>query len=121
MAGLASGDGCFYISIRKSIACKAGKAVVLKFQIVQHIRDIKLIQMLISFINCGRIELVPEQSAVYYIVTKFSDISEKLIPLFDKHLIKGVKFLDYQDFKKVIYLMEKNIILQNKVYQKLII
>jgi hypothetical protein len=32
-----------------------------------------------------------KQSAVYFVVTKFKDIFEKIIPLFDKHKIKGVK------------------------------
>ena len=36
-----------------------------------------------------------KQSAVYFVVTKFKDISEKLIPLFDEYPIQGVKALDY--------------------------
>jgi hypothetical protein len=36
---------------------------------------------------------------------KFQDIFEKIIPLFDKYPIKGIKALDYSDFKKVANLM----------------
>jgi hypothetical protein len=107
IAGLASGDGCFYISIRNSSSCKLEKAVVLKFQIVQHSRDIELMEMLIFTLGCGRIELAIKQSAVYFVVLKFKDISEKLIPFFDKYPIKGVKALDYSDFKKVVLLMNR--------------
>jgi len=105
LAGLASGDGCFYISIRNSSTCKLGKAVVLKFQIVQHSRDIELMEILISTLGCGRMELVSKHSAVYFVVVKFQDIFEKIIPLFDKYPIKGTKALDYSDFKKVVNLM----------------
>jgi hypothetical protein len=62
-------------------------------------------EKLIFVIGCGRIELVLKQSAVYFVVVKFRDIFEKIIPLFDKHPIKGIKALDYSDFKKVANLM----------------
>lgn len=100
IAGLASGEGCFYISIRNSSTTKLGKAVVLKFQIVQHIRDTELMEILISTLGCGRIELVLNQSAVYFVVVT-QDIYEKIIPFFDKYPIKGLKALDYSDFKQI--------------------
>lgn len=55
IAGLASGDGCFYVSLRNFLTTKSGKSVTLKFHIVQHSRDIGLIKSLISYLNCGRI------------------------------------------------------------------
>ena len=106
IAGLTSGDGCFFVSIRNSSYTVSGKSLVLKFQIVQHSRDVELMKMLISTLGCGRIELVLQQSAVYYVVTKYQDILEKLIPLFDNYPIKGVKALDYSDFKKIVFLMK---------------
>lgn len=105
IAGLASGDGCFHISIRNSSTTKLGKAVVLKFHIAQHSRDIELMKMLISTLKCGKIELILKQSAVYFVVVNFKDIFEKIIPFFDAYPIKGVKALDYSDFKKVANLM----------------
>jgi hypothetical protein len=77
--------------LRNSLTTVSGKSVVLKFQIVQHSRDIELIKWLISTLKCGRVELDLKQSAVYFVVTNFKDIFEKIIPLFDKHKIKGVK------------------------------
>jgi hypothetical protein len=106
IAGLTSGDGCFFVSIRNSSHTVSGKSLVLKFKIVQHSRDVELMKMLISTLGCGRIELALKQSAVYYVVTKYQDILEKLIPLFDIYPIKGVKGLDYSDFKKIVFLMK---------------
>lgn len=106
IAGLASGDGCFYISLRNSLITKSGKSVVLRFHIIQHIRDIELMKSLISYLNCGRIELALKQSAVNFVVTNFKDILEKIIPLFDKCNIKGIKELDYTDFRKVAMLLQ---------------
>lgn len=105
IAGLTSGDGCFHISIRNSPTTKWGKSVVLKFHIVQHSKDIELMEMLIPTLGCGRIELRLNQSAVYFVVTNFKDVFEKIIPLFNKYQIKGVKALDFAEFKKVSDLM----------------
>jgi hypothetical protein len=105
IAGLASGDGCFHVSIRNSSTTKLGKAVVLKFHIVQHSRDTELMEMLISKLGCGKLELKLKQSAVYFVVVSFKDIFEKIIPLFDKYPIKGVKALDFEDFKRIANLM----------------
>lgn len=105
ISGLASGDGCFHISIRNSTTTNTGKSIILKFHIVQHSRDIELMKILISTLKCGRIELNLKQSAVYFVVTNFKDIFEIIIPLFDKYPLKGIKALDYYDFKKVAYLM----------------
>jgi predicted GTPase len=43
---------------------------------------------------------------VNFIVKQFSDITEKIIPFFDKYKIVGIKSQDYQDFKKVAELMK---------------
>lgn len=105
IAGLTSGDGCFHISIRNSYTTKSGKSVVLNFHIVQHSKDIKLMEMLISTLGCGRIELMLKQSAVYFVVVNFKDLFEKIEPLFNKYPIKGVKALDFSELKKLVSLM----------------
>ncbi len=105
IAGLASGDGCFYVSIRNSLTTKSGKSVTLKFHIAQHSRDTELMKSLISILKCGRIELALKQSAVYFVVTNFKDILDKIIPLFEKYSIKGVKASDYEDFRKIAMLI----------------
>lgn len=101
LAGFTSGKGCFLISILKSSTWKKGKAVILKFQIAQHSRDPELMKILITTLECGWIELNSARSAVYFLVTRYQDIAEKVIPFFDKYPIKGVKVSDYSDFKKV--------------------
>lgn len=52
-------------------------------------------------------ELNLGRSAVYFVVTKFKDITEKIIPFrasLDKYPLQGVK--DFEDFKRVTKLME---------------
>jgi hypothetical protein len=77
---------------------------MLKFQIAQHSRDSELMKSILTNLGCGRIELNLGRSAVYSIVTKFKDVSEKIIPFFDKYPLQAVK--DFEDFKRVTKLME---------------
>jgi hypothetical protein len=86
---------------------KLGKYIRLKFSIAQHSRDTELLKHFITIFGCGRIELNLSRSAVYFVVTNLQDITDKVIPFFEKYPIKGVKASDYEDFKKVGVLMTK--------------
>ena len=107
LTGFTSGEGCFFVYIRNSSTTKLGKFISLKFHIVQHSRDTELMKKFIAIFDCGRIELSLDRSEVYFVVTKLQDITDKVIPFFDKSPIKGVKALDYADFKKVAVLIAK--------------
>jgi hypothetical protein len=79
------------------------------FYIAQHKRDIALLENLVTYFNCGLVETVktrPTQSS--YVVYKFSDIFNKIIPFFDTYLLKGNKLLDFYDFKKIANMTEEN-------------
>ena len=56
--------------------------------------------------NLGCDSIYVDNSAVEYRVTKFSDLTDKILPLFQKYPIQGVKHLDYFDFVKVAELMK---------------
>ena len=46
--------------------------------------------------RCGKIYLHKE--GVHFRVTKYSDLSDKIIPFFQKYSIIGIKALDFKDF-----------------------
>ena len=43
---------------------------------------------------------VPKSGYGEFIVEKFSDINEKILPLFETYKLQGVKSKEYEDFKK---------------------
>jgi len=62
---------------------------------------------LISYFGCGKVYAKSKSNTVFdFRVTKFSDLIEKVIPFFDKYSIVGVKYHDYEDFKRVAELMK---------------
>ena len=97
---------------------RLGYQVQLKFVLTQHIRDLArraglsprvrlrldLFKYLVEYLGFGLIAI--NREAVEFIVTKFSDLSDKLLPLLQKHPIVGCKYLDYLYFVKAVELMK---------------
>ena len=103
MAGFTSGEGCFLIKISKS-KTKLGESVQLEFQLTQHIRDENLMKSFISLFQCGTIR--KRHDALDFRVYKLSDMTDKIIPFFQKYPIRGVKALDFEDWCKVPEMMK---------------
>jgi hypothetical protein len=104
LAGFTTAEGCFLVRITKAATHRSGHQISLVFKLVQHSRDEQLLRSLVYYLGCGNIYV--DDSAVEYRVTKFSDLTDKIIPLFQKYSIQGVKHLDYTDFVSVIELMK---------------
>jgi hypothetical protein len=104
--GFFDAEGCFFVSVLKSISCKLGTSVSLEFNITQHCRDEALMKGLINFFGCGRIKSDSRSPSLYFVVTKFTDIITKILPFFDKYSLQSVKCLDYADFCKVAEIMK---------------
>jgi hypothetical protein len=71
LAGFVSGEGCFFINLCKATT-KLGFSAYLVFQITQHSRDVKLMEGLISFLNCGRYVFRTNKDHGDFLVTNFS-------------------------------------------------
>jgi len=99
LAGFISAEGCFSVSIVKSQYVKLGYQVQLRFRLTQHVRDVQLMESLVSYLG-GRV--VKSREAVDLQVIKLSVLTDKVLPLLEKYPIQGVKFKDYCDFIKVV-------------------
>lgn len=113
-SGFTSGEGCFFISIFKSETSKLGENVTLKFHIAQHFRDSELLNQFVTQFGCGRVEVNSKKTAAYFVVTKFNDITNIIIPLFENYPILGIKALDFKSFSKAAKLMENKTHLTEK-------
>lgn len=103
LAGFVSGEGCFFVHVRKSVTHKTGYQVQLRFQITQHIRDEQLIRSIMDYFNCGNVHTKKEDAN--FIVEKISCILNIIIPFFNKYTILGIKAFDLEDFKRVAELI----------------
>ena len=113
ISGFVSGEGCFDALIVNS-SNKIGKRIQLRLTIVQHERDLKLMENILKFLGTGKIYKYPYKLAVSLTIFKFSDINEKIIPFFNKYPIDGIKLNDYLDWSKINQLMNNGLHLTKK-------
>lgn len=111
-AGFANAEGCFFVQVQ-------GKYALLKFVVVQHIRDIALLESFVDYLDCGRIEIDTKKNISCFLVTKISDIIEKVIPFFNKYSIKGDKALDFADFCKAAQIIKNKEHLTSEGFNKI--
>lgn len=60
---------------------------------------------LVEFFGCGVV--YKNREAFRYVVSKFSDIYEKIIPFFLKYPVQGKKLKHFQDWCKVADMMKE--------------
>ena len=105
LAGFVAGEGSFIINIQKSSTYSLGQGVILFFVITQHLRDQQLLFSVMECLACGN---VYQKGEVFdFRVSKFADITEKIIPFFKKYQIHGVKAKDFNDWCQVAKLMKE--------------
>jgi LAGLIDADG endonuclease len=104
LSGFVSGEGCFMVNLIKSSDCKFGFQVQLSFVITQHCRDEELLKSFEYYLNSGKLHKTKRGEVIFH-VRKLSDLTEIIIPFFNKYPIIGVKSEDYYDFCKVADMM----------------
>ena len=104
LAGFTSAEGCFLIVIFEA-KTNIGEGVQLIFKLTQHVKNKPLMRSLIKYFDCGNTNY--ERNVINYKVTKFGDITQKIIPFFKKHPIQGVKAIDFADWCKVAEMMKE--------------
>jgi predicted XRE-type DNA-binding protein len=72
------GEGCCYINLQKSASHKLKERVKLVFQLTQHVRDLALMQSLVSTLDCGNIYV--DNEVINFKITQFKDLTEKVLP-----------------------------------------
>ena len=118
IAGFISDEGNFLINIRKALDHKIGYSVSLRVSVNQHVRDKLLLKALTNVINCGNI-YKHSKDTIVFMVFKFEDINNKIIPLFNKYKIRGIKSLDYIDFCEVAKLINEKTHLTEQGLEKI--
>jgi hypothetical protein len=106
ISGFVSGEGNFFVDIFKSCSNKIGYQVKLRFSVTQHSRDKELLELIALYLDAGIVNIHSENAYVFKI-TKLVDLTTKIIPLFEKNSIQGVKHLDFLDFCTVAKIMSE--------------
>lgn len=118
ISGFVDGEGCFFIALNSS-SNKRGGTVQFKFLVAQHSRD-TLLKSFVNYFNCGNYYFKHSGEAVEFVlVSKFKDIYEKIIALFQKYALIGSKSLDLTDFYKAAQLIKSKVDLELEGFEKI--
>lgn len=120
-AGFVSGEGCFFIQTSKSKTHKLGISVSLNFFVIQNIRDTYLLTSFSQIFDCGSHYIIEKSGIIKFYVRNFEDISEKIIPFFEKYKIQGVKSKDFEDFKEASILIKSKLHLTKEGLDKILL
>jgi len=105
VTGFTSGEGCFMVRLKKSSTSPRGLCELI-FQITQHTRDTQLLLKIKNYFDCGRYRERTGGLAGDFIVSKSSDLIKNIIPFYEKYPVIGVKAKNFEDFKKVAWLVQ---------------
>ena len=104
VVGFVDGEGCFFVGINPHAEMTCGFQVLPEFTVVQHQRDIQLLYALKGFFGCGVVRRNREDRMAYR-VRSLDHLNERIIPFFEKHLLKSKKRVDFLKFRDILQLM----------------
>lgn len=111
-SGFADGEGNFLISIDRSY-------VKLRFKICLHIDDLKVLQVILSNLNIGRITVEEARSRCSFIVEDISGINT-ICSIFNNYPLHTSKKLDFQYFYEALLIRTKEKIISPANLEKIL-
>ena len=99
LAGFIDGEGSFQVFLDRVY-------LRVMFRIRLHKDDINVLQKIQDFLGVGRV--VIEGNSCVFIISNVKELINVLFPLLDKYNLYTTKWLDYIDFKKVVYFLSES-------------
>lgn len=106
ITGFVDGEGCFHISLNPHPEMKTGFQVLPEFTVVQHKRDAQILHALKAYFGCGVVR-TNHGDRLAYRVRGQEHLQKRIIPFFEKHVLKSKKRTDFEKFRTVLLMMER--------------
>ena len=97
IVGFTDAEGCFTVTIQKVKTLKLGWRVLAGFQITLHKREEALLRRIQEFFGVG--EVVQNGNCFMFRVKSLNDISQVIIPFFEKYPLISQKRSDFELFR----------------------
>lgn len=101
ISGFVDGEGTFYVGIYRNSTMRIGFQVLPEFVVVQHKKDIELLNRIRDYFNCGVVR-VNHDDRMEFRVRAISDLSNIIIPFFKKYPLQSKKEKDFEIFSEVV-------------------
>jgi LAGLIDADG endonuclease len=112
ITGFVDGEGCFTVPIHRNPTSSVGWQVQPQFVVVQGASSVKALEALRDYFGCGRINANlrrdNHREPLYrYIVRRFVDLDEIIVPFFQNHRLWTAKRENFEKFVEVLELMKR--------------
>jgi len=105
VVGFVDGEGCFHVSLTRHDEMASGFQVLPEFVVVQHERDLQILQALKRFFGGGVVRR--NHGDRHCLRIRKLDLLEQVCVFFARHPLKTKKNTDFQKFRRILQLMEK--------------
>jgi hypothetical protein len=119
ICGFVDGEGCFSVSIHRNplVRKTRGWQLVAVFQVYQHERGRKVLEMIAATFGCGVIRSKgPHSSVLTFSVSSLRDLEERVIPFFEEHTLR-VKQDDFERFATIVRAMRRKEHLERRGFE----
>ena len=99
LTGFIDGEGSFQVFLDRHY-------LRVMFRIRLHKDDINVLQKIQEFLGVGRVVL--DGNTCVFRISNVKDLINVIFPLLDKYNLYTTKWLDYIDFKKVVYFLSES-------------
>jgi LAGLIDADG endonuclease len=112
ITGFVDGEGCFAVPMHRNPTSSVGWQVQPQFVVVQAASSIRALEALRDYFGCGRINVNRRRDnhrePLYrYIVRRFSDLDEVIVPFFKTYRLRTAKRENFEKFVEVLELMKQ--------------
>ena len=112
ISGYTDGEGCFTVSIVRNKRSKFGWQVFPEFVITQGEKSLSSLKFIKEWFGCGNIFVNKRydnhnENLYRYCIRSIKDLSEKILPFFERNPLRTSKKKDFEKFKRVILMMTK--------------
>jgi hypothetical protein len=112
ITGFVDGEGCFAVPMHRNPTASVGWQVQPQFVVVQGASSVSALEVLRDYFGCGRINLNARrdnhrESLSRYVVRRFRDLDEIIVPFFRENPLRTSKRENFEKFVEVLELMKQ--------------
>jgi hypothetical protein len=122
IVGFVDGEGCFRASLIKNAKLRFQTQIQMEFVVVQHQRDMDLLEKLQAFFQCGSVSRTKGKKdslchTARFRVRKLKDLETKILPFFEHHSLCTKKHVEFLRFRELCCLLSQKVHFNEKGFK----
>ena len=101
VVGFVDGEGCFFVGINRQPSMKIGWQVLPEFRVVQHEKDVSILEQLRRFFGCGQITR-NHGDRMELRIRGQEALSEKVVTFFRQYPLRTIKRVSFEGFAEIV-------------------